>query len=408
MYSVDDICYVETAFSRFYDIGAAEGGGVTRLGYTEEEDEMHAVFSSLGEKLGLDISTDEAGNTFACNRKGDGGYYLIGSHLDSVVGGGRYDGVAGILAGLLVMRWAARDGAEIPLRAAAFRCEESSNFGVCTLGSALVTGGARETWGALEGKSGRTLGEIFAAKGYSLAPPQIAGVREYLELHIEQGRVLEEYGQRVGIVTTIAAPRRFRLHIQGRAEHSGATPMAMRNDALCAAAELILEIERIGVSESARGSVATVGMVINKPNVLNVIPGEVQLHVDTRGVEPESLDEMERRIRQAGRDVCARRKAGFIREKISDAKPVEMDHKMRDKLTRAARRANISHREMASGAGHDAMRFAEICDTAMVFVPCKGGISHNKNEFAHMESICDGARVIYEYLREECARNDPD
>jgi N-carbamoyl-L-amino-acid hydrolase len=399
-YLLDDIRYVETAFNRFYDIGATDSGGVTRLGYTQEEDEMHAVFSELGREMGMEVYSDAVGNTFVSNGGAD--YYLIGSHLDSVVDGGRYDGVAGILAGLLVTRWAKRDGIDLPIRTVAFRCEESSNFGLSTLGSSMVTKGGVEA-AALEGKDKRTLGEIFAERGYSLKPDRISGVREYLEVHIEQGRVLEEYRQRIGIVTTIAGPRRFNLYIQGRAEHSGATPMVMRNDALCAAAELILEIEKIGMAESVRHSVATVGVVENRPNALNVIPGEVKLQVDTRGIEIASLDEMEQRIKQAGKSICGRRGAGFIKEKIGETQPVAMDHKMQDKLARAAHSLGISHRRMMSGAGHDAMQLAEICDAAMLFIPCRDGVSHNKKEFAHMESICDGAKVIYKYLQEERA-----
>jgi N-carbamoyl-L-amino-acid hydrolase len=402
-YLLDDIRYVETAFDRFYDIGATDTGGVTRLGYTREEDAMHSVLSELGREMGMEVYSDAVGNTFVSNG-GSEDYYLIGSHLDSVVDGGRYDGVAGVLAGLLVMRWARRDGMALPIRTAAFRCEESSNFGMSTLGSALaVKGGVGVEAAALKGRDGRSLGEIFAERGYSLKPDRISGVREYLEVHIEQGRVLEEYRQKVGIVTTIAGPRRFNLYIQGRAEHSGATPMVMRNDALCAAAELILEIEKIGMAESVRHSVATVGVVENRPNALNVIPGEVKLQVDTRGIEIESLDEMERRVKQAGKSICARRGAGFIKEKIGETKPVAMDHKMQDKLARAAHSLNISHRRMISGAGHDAMQFAEICDAAMLFIPCRDGVSHNKKEFAQMESICDGAKVVYKYLQEENA-----
>lgn len=403
-YSVEDIHYVESCFNRFFDIGTTPCGGVTRLGYTKAEDQMHQAFSSLAKEAGFFVTTDQVGNTFACNKVSEkASYYLIGSHLDSVVDGGRYDGVVGVLAGLLIMRWAKLDGLKIPIRTGAFRCEESSNFGVSTLGSELVTHtGHAKDYSTLIGKNGQTLGEIFAEKGYNIKSEPISGIKEYLEVHIEQGKVLEEYKQRVGIVTTIAGPRRFRIHIQGKAEHSGATPMVMRTDALCAAAEFILEAEKIGTAESMRNSVVTVGVVKNSPNALNVIPGEVTLEIDTRAVEPESLNEMEKRIRSAIRSICTRRGVTYLREKIGESKPVDMDHKMQDKLARAALHLDISHRRMMSGAGHDAMKFADICDTAMIFIPCRDGISHNKNEFTHMESICDGARVIYEYLKEEC------
>jgi N-carbamoyl-L-amino-acid hydrolase len=406
-YPLEDIEYVEMAFNRFYDIGVTDSGGVTRLGYSKEEDEMHAALAELGRGLDMEDYTDAVGNTFVSNCGAGGDYYLIGSHLDSVMDGGRYDGVAGILAGLLVLRWCKRDGLDLPLRVVAFRCEESSGFGVSTLGSSLVAKGTvgSDLW-ALINKEKRTLGEVFAERGYSLRPDRISGVKEYLELHIEQGRVLEEYKQRIGIVSTIAGPRRFNLYIQGRAEHSGATPMVMRNDALCAAAELILEIEKIGMAESVRNSVATVGVIENQPNALNVIPGEVKLQVDTRGIETASLDEMEQRIKQAGKTICGRRGATFLKEKIGETKPVAMDHKMQDKLARAAHSLGISHRRMTSGAGHDAMQMAEACDSALIFIPCRGGVSHSKKEFAHMESVCDGAMVIYKYLQEERGQDD--
>jgi len=175
-YLLEDIRYVETAFNRFYDVGAADSGGVSRLGYTKEEDEMHAIFSELGHEQGMEICSDLVGNTFASNGGSSDDYYLIGSHLDSVVDGGRYDGVAGILAGLLVARWIKRDGVNVPIRVAAFRCEESSNFGFSCLGSAMaVKGGMGVEATTLAGRDGKTVGEIFAERGYSLKPERISG-----------------------------------------------------------------------------------------------------------------------------------------------------------------------------------------------------------------------------------------
>ncbi len=402
IYSLEDFQYLENAFDRLYDIGGSNNGGVTRLGYSKEEDEMHAVFSALGKAMNLKTYCDQAGNTFIAYGREDRDYYLIGSHLDSVVDGGRYDGVAGILAGLLILRWAINDGIDIPIRIVALRCEESSNFGVCTLGSSLITNSSSGLdLSILMGKDGQTLGKIFTKKNYTLNPAQITGVKHYLELHIEQGRVLEENKQQIGIVTTIAGPRRFNLYIQGLAEHSGATPMNMRNDALCAAAELILAIEKIGQAESVNHSVATVSVINNQPNALNVIPGSVQLQVDTRGIDVASLDRMEYQMKQAGKAICQRRGAGFIKEKFCDARPVDMDKTIQERFAGAANKFGISYRQMISGAGHDAMNFSKLFGAALLLIPCKNGISHNKNEFANMDSICSGARVLYEYLKEE-------
>lgn len=405
-HSVEDIEYAEYLFDRFYSIGSTENGGVTRLGYTAVEDEMHKTFVELGEEKGYKSYTDEVGNTYLynedCEDDGNGEYYLVASHLDSVVEGGRYDGVSGIIAGLLLLDWAKKDGLQIPLRVGAMRCEESSNFGRSTIGSGLIT---KEVYkhdiGEAVNREGVTLREVFKERGYNLEPKRIQGVKEYIELHIEQGKVLEEYEDSIGIVQTIAGPRRFLIHIKGNAEHSGATPMGMRTDALCAAAEIILEVEEIGKSESMYQSVATVGTVKVGPNALNVIPGEVTLGVDMRGIDSGSLDRMEARLKSACKKICDKRKVKYYREKTSDIPPISMSAELQQKLLAAAKRLRIPHRSMISGAGHDAMSFANICEAAMVFIPCAKGISHNKKEFTTIDSICDGARVIYEHFKEE-------
>ncbi len=400
---IEDIEYAEFLFDRFYSVGSTKSGGVTRLGYTKEEDEMHRIFKELGAAKGYESYEDEVGNTFIMNEySGEEEYHLIGSHLDSVIDGGRYDGVCGIITGLLLLEWAKRDGLKIPVRVGAMRCEESSNFGRSTIGSGLIT---KEVYkhdiGEAVNKDGVTLREIFKERGYHIHPQKISGVKEYIELHIEQGKVLEEYGDKVGIVQTIAGPRRYQIHVHGTAEHSGATPMDMRNDALCAAAEIILEIEEIGKEESKHQSVATVGIINNYPNALNVIPGEVLLGVDMRGIDFDSLERMETRLKTICKRVCQKRKIKYFREKTSDIPPINMSPDLQQKLLKAAKNLRIPHRTMISGAGHDAMSFASLCDTAMVFIPCAKGISHNKKEFATIESICDGAKVIYEYWKEE-------
>ena len=404
-HSFEDISYAEHLFDQFYDIGSCPWGGVTRLGYTEVEDQMHDLFVKLGAQEGFTHFSDEVGNTYVCNSDRARGYHLIGSHLDSVIEGGRYDGVAGILAGLMVMKWIKEDGLNIPVRVGAFRCEESSNFGRATIGSGLITREAtKHDIADVSGKDGRRLADIFEERGYNFAPSRIDGMLDYLEVHIEQGKVLEEFGEDVGIVQTIAGPRRFSIHILGTAEHSGATPMGMRTDALCAAAEIILEVEQIARDESIYQSVATVGVIRNTPNAMNVVPGEVEMGLDIRGVDISSLDRIESRVRTACKRICGKRKVTYYRQKTSDIPPINMDGELQKKLLDAARKLKISARSMISGAGHDAMSFAPICPTAMVFIPCDRGISHNKNEFTTIDSICDGARVIYEYLKREASR----
>lgn len=396
-----DLAYLGWLFDTFYEVGALPDGGVTRLGYTEAEDEMHRRFTASAKELGCAVETDLAGNTYAYLAPADE-YILIGSHLDSVIEGGRYDGVAGVMAGLLLLKRARDERCLLPLKVAAFRCEESSNFGCCTMGSGLVTHQLKEgpeQLARLTGKNGVTLGDVFARRGLSLTPPRITGVRAYLELHIEQGKVLEETGTRVGVVSTIAGPRRWKLQLKGLAEHSGATPMSMRQDALCAAAEIVLAVEQIGRREAALcESVATVGVLQNSPNALNVVPGAAELGIDLRGSRLDSLDRMEQDTLSAAREICQRRNIALTESKLSELDPVSMDPSLQQGLMAAADRLGISCRNMPSGAGHDAMAFAPLSPAGMVFIPCEKGISHNPMESASLRSILDGADVLWAYL----------
>ena len=306
---------------------------------------------------------------------------------------------------MLLLKRAKEAGLKLPLKVAAFRCEESSNFGCCTMGSGLVAHQLKEgpeKLAQLTGKNGERLGDVFARRGLSLTPPPIAGVREYLELHIEQGKVLEETGTRVGVVSTIAGPRRWKLRLTGLAEHSGATPMSMRQDALCAAAEIILAVERIGQREAALAeSVATVGVLQNTPNALNVVPGAAELGIDLRGSDLASLNRMEGDTLAAARAICTRRNIALAESKLSELDPVSMDEAIQRGLMAAAQRLGISCRNMPSGAGHDAMAFAPLFPTGMVFIPCEKGISHNPLESTTLESILDGADVLWAYLIRE-------
>ncbi|MGL5329684.1 MAG: hydantoinase/carbamoylase family amidase, partial [Peptostreptococcaceae bacterium] len=327
---------------------------------------------------------------------------LIGSHLDSVVNGGRYDGVVGVIAGLLILKWIKDEKLNIPIKVGAFRCEESSNFGKCTIGSGLITGElSKNDIKHLLSKSGRHIVDIFNSNNYNLEPKRIENIKQYLELHIEQGKVLEEYDIKIGIVSDIAGPRRFEVSVLGEAEHSGATPMDMRNDALCAASEFILELEKLGKYESYNKSVTTVGVINNSPNVLNVIPGEVNLGIDIRGINIDSLDLIEKSMKEIAKKISLKRDVKIFIQSTSRVDPVKMSDYIQKKLIECSDKLKISHKVMPSGAGHDAMLFSKICESAMVFIPCYRGISHNKSEFSSLLSIYDGAKVMYEYLKGE-------
>ena len=396
---------VRTLMALFEEPGTLDGGGVTRLGYGPAEDRMHEIFRDWGETNGFIAYTDAVGNSFLENdaataaAEEDRSCVLVGSHLDSVVRGGRFDGVAGVAAGMACLKWLKESGTEIPLRVAAFRCEESAAFGRSTLGSGLVTGAIDgDDVAGFTDPDGRVLSEVFAEAGYDLHPQKISGVSAYFELHIEQGKVLETLGKDVGIVEAIAGPRRFRIVIDGQADHSGATPMDMRSDALCAAAELILAVEKIGQSEGRFRSVATVGIIRNYPNVMNVIPGWVELGVDTRGIMPGSFGRMEQRIRIAADDIARERGVEITIARQYEDQPRSMAPQLMDELEQSARSLGAQSHRMMSGAGHDALSFAEIVPTAMLFIPCRGGISHSINEYTSDEAITAGAMVLCDTL----------
>ena len=382
-------------------IGVSEDGSVSRLGYTDIEDKMIEAVVNIGNEYGLKHYADEAGNTFIYNGSGEGDYTLIGSHLDSVVQGGKYDGVAGVLTGLLILKKIGEQNLNIPVKVGIFRMEESSVFGIASVGSKLVTGSLDEaTLKKAANADGVSLYEIMTQRGYKTNPAKIKNLKQYLELHIEQGRVLEAKGLPLGIVNSVAAPVRMWVKYTGNQDHSGATPMDLRKDALVGAAELIVALETFGKAELANASVATTGIVRNTPNVFNVVPGETTLGLDIRGINKASRTRVLENTEKKAQEIAAAR--GLVCEisRVSESDPVELDQALQKKLLETAEKLKVPAMVMPSGAGHDAMFFTKICPVGMLFIPCKEGISHSKEEYAKIQDISTGCKVLFEYLQE--------
>lgn len=395
-----DIDVIKRWFDYLYSIGADETGGVTRLGYTKNEDVMHGAIRNFAREMGLKYSSDEVGNTYVYDENYSE-YYLIGSHLDSVISGGKYDGVVGVLAGLLILKWIKDNNLNIPLKVVAFRCEESSSFGIATVGSGLITKKLQiEKMKKVKNTEGISLYEALRFRGYNPECKKIEGVLNYFELHIEQGRILEDEGLKIGIINSIAAATRYWLTIDGRQDHSGATPMGMRQDALCAAGEIIIELENIAKRESIHSSVGTVGYLGNYPNAFNVVPGKVKMGLDIRGVEKDSIDRIDDEIVKFVDEVCKKRNLNYELDNISKAIPVKLDEDLKNELSEIATKLGVEHKIMNSGAGHDAMKFWDIAPTGMVFIPCKDGVSHNKAEEIEYEDIILGSKIIFEELKQ--------
>lgn len=388
--------------SRF---GGLEGGGISRLAFTSADREARDYLRDSLALQGLGTVQDAMGNMRA-RRHGtrDLAPVMIGSHLDSVPSGGCYDGAVGIVAALEVIRVLDDLGIETrrPIEVINFSAEESSRFGASTLGSKAMTGHlSQEHLHMYKDKDGVSLYE--AMKLFGLNPDGLESVRiqpgdvyAFIEMHIEQGRVLESFGIPLGIVTSIAAPTRIRVFVIGRADHSGATPMDLRADALTAASEIILGVERIASVEAGPHTVGTVGYANAQPGVLNVIPGKVELGIDIRDIDKDSKDLAVRKIISLLEYVGNNRGVKVDYRILADETPVTLSGKIIGALEEAAQALGYPYRLMPSGAGHDAMYMAEVAETGMIFVPSREGISHNVAEYTDVEDIARGAELLLE------------
>ena len=388
-------------FDELTPVGADPEGGVTRLAYSAEEDGMFEKVAGFAARLGFATEEDCVGNMYIFSEEEkDMPCHTIGSHLDSVPRGGMYDGVIGVLAGLLVMEKVRRLDLSIPVKCVVFRCEESSLYGLATAGSGAVTGSFDVPHlKRAKSLSGESLYEAMAKKGYSPGTCGLKPMLDFTELHIEQGRVLWESGEKIGVVTAIAAPTRLKATFHGRQDHSGATPMDLRRDALCAAAEVILAVEKAGRDEKELATVGTTGVVHVVPGALNVIPGTVELRIDIRGIDKDSISRAVEAVRQAIQAAEGVRGIPCDVEVISASDPVVLDEAVIESLSAAAGKAGLSWRRMASGAGHDAMKVASLVPAGMIFIPCREGISHSPAEDASLEDVALGAEIILEGIK---------
>ncbi|MCQ4630830.1 Zn-dependent hydrolase [Shinella sp. CPCC 100929] len=353
---------------------------------------------------GLETRVDAAGNLVArrAGKKPGLGTIMLGSHSDTVPDGGRYDGIAGVAVALEVARSLADQGIELDhdLEVVDFLAEEVSIFGVSCIGSRGMAGVLPEEWFSRE-SNGLTLEQGIRDAGGD--PARIAvearkDIAAFLELHIEQGPVLETEKRDIGVVTAIAGITRIEIIVQGRADHAGTTPMGNRADALAAAARLVTGIEALAKSLSDGPShfTATVGEFSIEPNAANVVPSRVRLLIDARAEDRAAMD-----LFAASLDLMAEqlgRETGTVIEaprRISDNPPTPGDPMLLDVLDAACEVAGATHRRMASGAGHDTAWMARVTRSAMIFVPCLGGRSHAPEEFAETDDIALGAAVLF-------------
>lgn len=383
--------------------------GITRLAYSSTDKAAQMWLLKQIEYLDLEIREDVLGNLFLRKPGLDPALPPVacGSHLDTVIHGGAYDGMCGVVGALEAIHMLEDETLRRSIEVIVFRAEESSRFGYATIGSKLITGKATpDKFAHAAGKDGVTFANAVKEWGgnleaYQKALLQPGAYKCFAEMHIEQGKVLEETKHQIGIVHNIAAPTRFKLYIHGMADHSGATPMGFRKDALVSAAKLILAVETAAIREKENGTVATVGVVEVDPGSINVVPGKVTLWVDLRGVDTESIQRTLKEIRQAVQGTARTDGITIEEEMLTSDSPVALDEALAAQSEAICREQRKSFLHMNSGAGHDAMHMPAVCPTTMLFIPCRGGISHNPAEFASNEDICAGIEVMAEILKRE-------
>ncbi|WP_462111410.1 M20 family metallo-hydrolase [Campylobacter concisus] len=394
----------ERNFNAISEFGALKGGGLTRLAFSKEDLEARKFLINLIEKNGFKLKIDNVGNIYAIYDEGceaDAKPVCVGSHIDSVPNGGFYDGTLGVMAGLEALMAIKEAGIKLkrPLWLINFSCEESSRFKTATIGSKIISGKlSQQRLYELKDEDEISLFEAMSAAGFKPQNLDEAILREnslhaYLELHIEQGPVLERSDISVGVVSGIAAPIRFEITIHGKADHSGATPMNMRSDALLAASHIIIAANKF--AKNKKTAVATVGYVHAKPGVLNVVPGEARLGVDLRDIDKKSLNELNLELRNFIKELSCELKFSYEIRELSSDEPVKLSEHAINLLEDEAAKLGVKTLTLPSGAGHDAMNLTKLANSVgMLFIPCVDGISHNTKEAINFKDAVSATKIL--------------
>ncbi|RQU90596.1 Zn-dependent hydrolase [Burkholderia cepacia] len=394
------------------EVGAdPDAGGRTRVALTDHERAGRDLVVKWMRELDLDIRIDRIGNIFGTLRaESDDGSQrplMMGSHIDTVKNAGALDGCYGVLAGLAVVR-AFRQAGIKPGRSitiGAFTNEEGIRYQPDMMGSLVYAGGLSvdAALGTI-GIDGTCLGDELARIGYAgdLEPGAIIP-QEYLELHIEQGPILEAENIRIGVVESLQGISWQQITVQGNANHAGTTPTHLRHDAGWAAASVATFLRELAVTTGT--TLATIGMLRIEPNVINVIPRKAIFTVDLRDPDEQRLQDAERRLAEFLAQVAEQEGVKITTERLVRFEPVVFDADLANAIEASAERMGFSHRRMTSGAGHDAQMIARIAPAAMIFVPSRGGISHNPREHTDDDQLVDGANVLLDVVLKRLAVN---
>lgn len=382
--------------------GRNADGGVTRLGFSDEDMAARKYVMGLMREAGLDVRVDPAGNIFG-RRAGSEKLpvLLFGSHIDSVRHGGNFDGDVGSMGAIEVVR--ALDDAHIttrhPLEVVIWVNEEGNHFALGTFGSAAAAGAIDPEVLNRKDEQGKTLADWLRIYGQDparflqakIAPGSVAG---YVELHIEQGGVLDKANVPIGVVQGIVGIKEWSCVVTGLANHAGTTPMNSRQDALAAAAREVLAL-REEVRRVPGRQVVTVGRMTVEPGAQNVIPGRVQFSVDMRDLESAKIDDIWSRAQQRFAEIAREENVTNQCTLMDSIEPAKTNPAFMDMIRAAAHSAGLGTLDLPSGAGHDAQNVAKFAPMGMIFIPSRGGISHSPKEYSSWEQVADGAEVLY-------------
>lgn len=388
-------------------ISDAQPPAVTRIVFTPTDLKARGWLMERCERAGLTVRQDAIGNIFARwpGFEGNGETVGTGSHIDAIPNAGKYDGVVGVLGGLEAIRTLQRSnfrpGHAIELLV--FTSEEPTRFGIGCLGSRLLSGTlSADQARRLRDKADSSIEEVRRAAGMN-GPLESVKLpanyyKAFVELHIEQGPLLERQKIPLGIVTQIAAPASFHISIEGAGGHAGGVLMAERRDALCAAAELVLAIENAARTSGAADTVATVGMCDVFPGAVNSIPSRVNLTLDLRDTSLERRDRVMRAIRSTGESIASKRQVNLRIDELNADAPARSDPSIVEALSESCTKHGWAFMRMVSRAYHDTLFMSRISPVAMLFVPCRNGYSHRPDEYASREDIERGVAVLAETL----------
>ncbi|MBO0757711.1 MAG: M20 family metallo-hydrolase [Bradyrhizobiaceae bacterium] len=387
------------------NFGGTAKGGIKRLTLTDDDKKVRDWFKEAAEAAGCTVAIDEVGNMFARRpgRREELAPLAMGSHLDTQPTGGKFDGALGVLAALEAVRSLQEAGYETnaPIEIVNWTNEEGSRFAPAMLGSGVFARAfSLDYANERQDRDGHTFADELLRIDYRGS--EMVGARKLgamFELHIEQGPILENEGAVIGVVTGVQGMRWYEVTVYGEDAHTGATPMHLRKNALLGAARVIDAVDAIG-HEFAPDAVATVGLIENKPNSRNVVPGEVFFTIDLRHPDDNVLEQMESRMKTALAAILDPLQLTYQEKKIWTSPAVHFAPELISCVRRAAKEAGLPTRDIVSGAGHDAVYVARVAPTTMIFVPCLKGISHNEAESTSFDECAAGAQVLLNALLE--------